>query len=207
VDNASWGSANLTCGDIFESCFKAQISKLERLFSLKRGKRDVRALSFELWNSIWKCHVKVILRDRLYPNQYKIFECLLTDTLINFFCFATFPPVSTARNSLNSWNFFSEFQVFRIFWSNVKLNPVISWNQHNSFQRIFPFEFWEFYYASTSGAFPSMFFFQKEPFKCYWEILVDQTLQWGIYESTPHEWSGEGLQHLQGATKRAFSAR
>jgi len=27
---------------------KAQSSKLERLFSLKRGKRDVRALSFEL---------------------------------------------------------------------------------------------------------------------------------------------------------------
>jgi len=29
-------------------CFKAQSSKLQRLFSLKRGKRDVRALSFEL---------------------------------------------------------------------------------------------------------------------------------------------------------------
>jgi len=37
-----------TWGDIFECCFKAQSSKLERLFSLKRGKRDVRALSFEL---------------------------------------------------------------------------------------------------------------------------------------------------------------
>ena len=35
-------------GDIFECCFKAQSSKLERLFSLKRGKRDIRALSFEL---------------------------------------------------------------------------------------------------------------------------------------------------------------
>jgi len=33
-------------GDIFECCFKAQSSKLERLFSLKRGKRDVRALSY-----------------------------------------------------------------------------------------------------------------------------------------------------------------
>jgi len=40
--------ADPTWGDIFECCFKAQISKLERLFSLKRGKRDVRALSFEL---------------------------------------------------------------------------------------------------------------------------------------------------------------
>jgi len=41
-------TANPTLDDIFECCFKAQSSKLERLFSLKRGKRDVRALSFEL---------------------------------------------------------------------------------------------------------------------------------------------------------------
>ena len=41
-------TANPTWGDIFECCFKAQSSKLERLFSLKRGKRDVRALNFEL---------------------------------------------------------------------------------------------------------------------------------------------------------------
>ena len=41
-------TANPTWGDIFESSFKAQSSKLERLFSLKCGKRDVRALSFEL---------------------------------------------------------------------------------------------------------------------------------------------------------------
>ena len=35
-------------GDIFECCFKAKSSELERLFSLKRGKRDVEVLSFEL---------------------------------------------------------------------------------------------------------------------------------------------------------------
>jgi len=35
-------------GAIFKCCFKAQSSKLKSLFSLKRGKRDVRALSFEL---------------------------------------------------------------------------------------------------------------------------------------------------------------
>jgi len=40
-------TANPTWGDIFECCIKAQSSKLERLFSLKCGKRDVRALSFE----------------------------------------------------------------------------------------------------------------------------------------------------------------
>jgi len=42
------GTANPTRGDIFECCLIARSSKLQRLFSLKRGKRDVRALSFEL---------------------------------------------------------------------------------------------------------------------------------------------------------------
>jgi len=41
-------TANATWGDIFEWCFKAQSSELQRLFSLKRGNRDVGALSFEL---------------------------------------------------------------------------------------------------------------------------------------------------------------
>jgi len=41
-------TADPTWGDIFECYFKAQSSKLERLFSLKRDKRNVRALSFEL---------------------------------------------------------------------------------------------------------------------------------------------------------------
>jgi len=42
---------------------KAQSSKLERLFCHVSVKRDVRALSFELRNSIRKCHPKW---DRLY---------------------------------------------------------------------------------------------------------------------------------------------
>jgi len=42
------GTANPTWGDILECCFKAQSSKLVHLFSLKRGRRGVRALSFEL---------------------------------------------------------------------------------------------------------------------------------------------------------------
>jgi len=41
-------TATPTWGGILECYFKAQSSKLERLFSLKRGKRDVPALSFEL---------------------------------------------------------------------------------------------------------------------------------------------------------------
>ena len=40
-------TADPTWGDIFECCFKTQSSKVERLFSLKCGKSDVRALSFE----------------------------------------------------------------------------------------------------------------------------------------------------------------
>ena len=52
-------TANPTCGDIFESSkLKARTSLLPRFI-----KRDVRALSFELWNSIRKCHPKW---DRLY---------------------------------------------------------------------------------------------------------------------------------------------
>jgi len=37
---------------------KAQNSKLERLFCHVSMKRDVRALNFDLWNSIRKCHPK-----------------------------------------------------------------------------------------------------------------------------------------------------
>jgi len=39
-------TANPTWGDIFECCFKAQSSKLEHLFSLKRGKRGVYGFEF-----------------------------------------------------------------------------------------------------------------------------------------------------------------
>ena len=39
---------------------KAQSSKLERLVCHVSVKRDVRALSFELWNSVRKCHPKLI---------------------------------------------------------------------------------------------------------------------------------------------------
>ena len=78
-------TANPTWGDIFECCFKVQSSKLQRLFSLKRGKRDVRALSFELskmspqvglavlhhiWNHMW-----YIIRDtssHLKPSFHMI---------------------------------------------------------------------------------------------------------------------------------------
>ena len=58
VARSHFGTASPIWGDIFESSSKAQSSKLERLFSLKCGKRDVWALSFELWNRIRKCHPK-----------------------------------------------------------------------------------------------------------------------------------------------------
>jgi len=44
------GTANPTWGDIFESSFKAQSSKLERLLPLKGGKRHVRALQQRRWS-------------------------------------------------------------------------------------------------------------------------------------------------------------
>jgi len=46
---------------------KAQSSKLERLFCHVSMKRDIRALSFELWNSIRNCHPKW---DWLYDCMY-----------------------------------------------------------------------------------------------------------------------------------------
>jgi len=69
-----------------------------------------------------------------------------------------FSPVK----SLDSSEFSSEFSDLNTLKSNVKVNPVISWNGQNSFHRIFPsnsqdfttpqisFEFLEFYYTSNS---------------------------------------------------------
>jgi len=64
--------------------------------------------------------------------------------------------------SLESSEFSSEFSDLKTLLSNVKVNPVISWNGKNSFHRIFPsnsqdftipqssFEFSGFYYTSNS---------------------------------------------------------
>jgi len=69
-----------------------------------------------------------------------------------------FAPVK----SLDSSEFSSEFSDLKTLSRNVKVNPVISWNGHNSFHRIFPwnsqdfttpqisFEFSGFYYTSNS---------------------------------------------------------
>jgi len=68
-------TADLTWGDIFESCIKVQSSKLERLFCHVSVKRDVRALSFELWKSFRNCHSK-------WDWQY-IYRCVYTHTYIH----------------------------------------------------------------------------------------------------------------------------
>jgi len=69
-----------------------------------------------------------------------------------------FAPVK----SLDSSEFSSQFSNLKTLSSDVKVNPVISWNGHNSFYRIFPsnsqdfttpqifFEFSGFYYTSCS---------------------------------------------------------
>jgi len=53
--NAVGCTANLTWGDILKCRFKAESSKLERLFCHVSVERDVRALSFQLSNSIQNC--------------------------------------------------------------------------------------------------------------------------------------------------------
>jgi len=65
------------------------------------------------------------------------------------------------RRSLDSWNFSSEFWVHGTFSSNVKVQPVISWNGQNSFQRIFPFKFSAFYYPLHHYEFGQPKFFSK----------------------------------------------
>ena len=62
--------ANPTWGDIFECCFKAQSSKLERLFSLKRGKRDVRPLSFALSKMTPQVGLAVQRHEYVPPDKH-----------------------------------------------------------------------------------------------------------------------------------------
>jgi len=69
--------------------------------------------------------------------------------------------------SLDSPNFSSEFSVLGTFPSNVSVNPVISWNGHNSFQRIFPSNSRYFTTLQARGLLLSRFFSRKEPFKCF----------------------------------------
>jgi len=59
-------TSNPTWGDIWVSSFKAQSSNLERRFSLKRGKSDVRASSFEFWHRNRKFHPRW---DRVYIDM------------------------------------------------------------------------------------------------------------------------------------------
>ena len=63
-------TANPIWGDIFECCFKAQSSKLERLFSLKCGTRDVRALSFELSKMTPQVGLAVYIYMHIYMYIY-----------------------------------------------------------------------------------------------------------------------------------------
>ena len=64
-------TADPTWGDISECRFKARSSKLERLFSLKRGKRDVRALSFEL--SKMSPQVGLAVQDMYMSHMWDVY--------------------------------------------------------------------------------------------------------------------------------------
>jgi len=60
--------------DIFECCFKAQSSKLVCLFSQKRDKRDVRALSFELLKMSPQVGLAVTAELPIEPRNRCIFD-------------------------------------------------------------------------------------------------------------------------------------
>ena len=76
-------TANPTWGDIFECCFKAQSSKLERLFSLQCGKRDVRALSFELSNMTPQAGLAVHYITQNHQDKHSIVYKRHTDVLVH----------------------------------------------------------------------------------------------------------------------------
>jgi len=65
------GTANPTWGDIFECCFKAQSSKLERLFC------HVSALSFELSKMSPQVGLAVQVGSDVYPHSVPAGTCTL----------------------------------------------------------------------------------------------------------------------------------
>jgi len=83
-DQANEFTGNPTWSDIFECCFKAQSSKLERLFSLKRGKRDVQALSSKLSKmspqvAVHMYHTKSVctrMRTRMHTQLLRMRVCM-----------------------------------------------------------------------------------------------------------------------------------
>jgi len=76
-------TANLTWGDTPECSYKARNSKLERLFSLKRGKRDVRALSLEPSKITPQVGLAVPKHIHIWINTHiYIFTCKCTHTHI-----------------------------------------------------------------------------------------------------------------------------
>ena len=76
-------TADPTWGDIFESSFRAQSSKLEHVFSLKRGKRDVWSLSFKLWNSLRKMSLRVG-SDEMTHSQIHVTHRIYTRVTLTY---------------------------------------------------------------------------------------------------------------------------
>ena len=80
---------------------RAQSSKFERLFGHVSVKRDVRALSFELWKSFRKCHPKW---DWLYMYiNIDILVYALVSRVQDFFCLIS--PVSDNKSGPDVYRF------------------------------------------------------------------------------------------------------
>jgi len=80
--------ADPTWGDIIECCFQAQSSKLERLFGHVLVKRDVWALSFELWKSFQECHPKWDWLYLVRNSLIALLEALYAELMSRFHNFA-----------------------------------------------------------------------------------------------------------------------
>ena len=73
---------------------------------------------------------------------------LFFPVLSYFFAHAGRRIKSARRKSLSILRTLSQFEFWGTFSSNVKLKPVISWNGHNSFHRIFPSNSQDYYISN-----------------------------------------------------------
>ena len=145
-------------------------------------------------------------RNNIKQSSGKIPKLL--QALFKKFNFRTLTPVAESnfleKKGLDSWNFFSKFRVLETFSNNVKVNPVVSWNGHNSFQRIQFFSISAFYYTSASGAFPFIFFSSKRAVQIFLRNIVSLNISledWWMHSVAT------GIKHVKPNSERTIPSK
>jgi len=103
------------------------------------------------WHDMWLDSNSIPPITCHYKSDCKIRQNLMGTFSLNWIWFEDFSKSNAGRRtkfvpakSLNSSEFSWEIPDLETFASNVKVNPEISWNGHNSFHRIFPSNFQDF---------------------------------------------------------------